>query len=96
MLPADMRRVRLQMTDLGTKTWAFLLGLVAMVGVMAAFATGNGDEAANKTADNVFPGELGLAERMGIWRNQYRRGRFPSPWKSNLRKKRLQGAGGGG
>lgn len=52
---------------------AFLIGCVTIVGMAAAFATGSSDEAADETAANVFLGELDLAERMEIWRNQYRR-----------------------
>ena len=55
------------------KMWAFLGGLVAIVGVLAAFATGDADGASDDPADNVFLGELDLAEQMEIWRNQYRR-----------------------
>ena len=53
--------------------WAFVIGLVAVAGVGTAFATVEADEAADETADNVFLGELDLAERLEIWRNQYRR-----------------------
>ena len=53
--------------------WAFVIGIVAVAGVVAAFASGDADEAADETADNVFLGELDLAERLEIWRNQYRR-----------------------
>ena len=60
-------------TGMKTRIWAFLIGLVVVVGVVTAFATGDADEAADGTADNVFLGELDLAERMEIWRNQFRR-----------------------
>ena len=49
------------------------MALVAGAGAMAAFAAGDADETADETAANVFLGELDLAERMEIWRNQFRR-----------------------
>ena len=54
--------------------WAILLAFFAAgLGVAVASATGDGDESADDTADNVFLGEQDLAERMEIWRNQFRR-----------------------
>ncbi len=52
-----------------------LLVAVAVLGVGAAiaFETGEADHAAAPAADTVFLGEQDLAERMEIWRNQYRR-----------------------
>ena len=47
--------------------------LAAVLGVAVASATGDGDESPDGTADNVFLGEQDLAERMEIWRNQFRR-----------------------
>jgi hypothetical protein len=51
----------------------FAVALAAVQGVVAAFAMSGADEAADDTADSVFLGEQDLAERMEIWRNQYRR-----------------------
>ena len=50
-----------------------LVVFAAVLGVAIAFATGDADELADNTADVVFLGDLDLAERLEIWRNQYRR-----------------------
>lgn len=49
------------------------MALAAAFGVAAAFATGGADEPSDGVSDNVFLGEQDLAERMEIWRNQFRR-----------------------
>ena len=45
----------------------------AVLGVAIASATGDADEPTDNSADVVFLGDLDLAERLEIWRNQYRR-----------------------
>lgn len=50
-----------------------LVVFAAVVGVAIAPATSDADEPADNTADVVFLGDLDLAERLEIWRNQYRR-----------------------
>ena len=61
-------------TKMKRHVWmVWLAVLKAVFVVAAAFATGGADEAADDTADNVFLGGQDLAERMEIWRNQYRR-----------------------
>jgi hypothetical protein len=61
-------------TKMKRHVWmVWLAVLKAVFVVAAAFATGGTDEAADDTADNVFLGGQDLAERMEIWRNQYRR-----------------------
>ena len=52
---------------------AFSIGLVAGICAGTAFAADVSNPAPDGTAGNVFLGELDLAERMEIWRNQYRR-----------------------
>lgn len=50
------------------------LGIALIAGVVAAFATGDaGNEAPEETADTVVLGEVDLAERAEILRNQFRR-----------------------
>ena len=50
------------------------LGIAPLAGVVAAFATGDADnEASEETADTVVLGEVDLAERAEILRNQFRR-----------------------
>lgn len=50
------------------------LGIALIAGVVAAFATGDADnEAPEETADTVVLGEVDLAERAEILRNQFRR-----------------------
>ena len=50
------------------------LGIAVIAGVAAAFATGDADnEVPEETADAVVLGEVDLAERAEILRNQYRR-----------------------
>ena len=56
-------------TDMKTRILAFWIGLVAVVGVAAAFASGTAGEA----DDAVVLGEEDLAERAEILRNQFRR-----------------------
>ncbi len=51
----------------------FLVVFAAVLGVAIASATGDADEPAGDSADVVFLGDLDLAERLEIWRNQYRR-----------------------
>lgn len=51
----------------------FAGGFAAVVGVAIASATGDADAPVDNTADVVFLGDLDLAERVEIWRNQYRR-----------------------
>ena len=57
------------------KKWLFfvLLALPTAVGVVAAFAAGEADEAEDETAGVVVLGEEDLAERAEILRNRYRR-----------------------
>lgn len=50
------------------------LGIALLAGVVAAFATGDADnEASEETVDTVVLGEVDLAERAEILRNQFRR-----------------------
>ena len=52
----------------------FLLVVAPIAGVIAAFGTvAEAPDPADNTTDIVFLGELDLAERAEIWRNQYRR-----------------------
>ena len=57
------------------KKWLFfvLLALPTAVGVVAAFAAGEADEAEDETAGVVVLGEEDLADRAEILRNRYRR-----------------------
>lgn len=61
------------MPDMKKRIWVLWIGLVAVAGGLAAFASGDAGPAPDEIADNVFLGELDLAERMEIWRNQFRR-----------------------
>lgn len=68
------QRVRRWQVHMKKLSWAILpMALAAAFGVAAAFATGGADEPSDGAADNVFLGEQDLAERMEIWRNQFRR-----------------------
>ena len=59
------------MTGSEKRIWVVVSVVVALVCVVAAFGTGTGD--GGTTDDDVFLGEVDLAERAEIWRNQYRR-----------------------